>query len=108
MKSIIKNILIIALILIAILLMFGGNNRNLNLSAKTKTVAISELVSLINNGDVLELEIKENNVVAIDKNQNKSIAKINANESVFELLKYYGVNADKITNTKIVFKEDIN
>ncbi|MFA5230030.1 MAG: ATP-dependent metallopeptidase FtsH/Yme1/Tma family protein [Candidatus Paceibacterota bacterium] len=108
MKSIIKNILIIALILIAILLMFGGNNRNLNFSAKTKTVAISELVSLINNGDVLELEIKENNVVAIDKNQNKSIAKINANESVFELLKYYGVNADKITNTKIVFKEDVN
>jgi len=108
MKSIIKNILIIALVLIAVLLMFGGDNQNLSLGSKNKTVAISELVKLINNGEVIELEIKEDNVVAIDKNDNKSIAKINANESVFELLKYYGVNAEKIANTKIVFKEDIN
>lgn len=108
MKNLIKNILVVALILIAILLMFGGSERSLNFSSKTKTLAISELVKLINDGQVVELNIKADNVVAIDKNDDKSIAKINPGESVFELLKYYGVNAEKISNTKIVFKEDIN
>lgn len=108
MKNIIKNILVVALILIAILLMFGGSERSLNFNSKTKTIAISELVKLINNNEILELEIKEDNVVAIGKEKNKSIAKINANESIFELLKYYEVNPEKLTNIKIIFKEDIN
>ncbi len=108
MKNLIKNILVVALILIAVLLMFSNSEQGLIFNEKTKTIAISELVKLINNNQVVELEIKKDNVVIIGKDNHKSIAKINDGESVFELLKFYGVNSEKISNTKVIFKEDIN
>jgi len=105
MKNIIKSILVIALILITIALIFGNNT---GFISKTKNLAISELVTLINKGEISQIEIKENNVVSIDKSNNKITTKINVNESIFEVLKYYNVDATKLENVKIVFKEDIN
>jgi hypothetical protein len=107
MKNIFKSILIIALILIALSLMFG-NSQNLNFISKVNPVSISELVTMINNGKIQEIEIKDNNIVSIDVEKNKMTTKINANESIFDVLKYYNVEPTKLETTKIVFKEDVN
>lgn len=107
MKNILKNILVISLILIAVSLMFGGS-KGLNFTSKSKDISVSELVALVNAGKIKEIEIKEKNIVSLDFEGNKNIAKINSNESIFDVFKYYNVDPLKLEATKVVFKEDIN
>ncbi len=106
MKNILKSILIIALILIAASLMFG-NSQGLNIS-KTKDLPVSELVKLINSGDIKKMEIKEDNIVSYDKSDSKIITKINEKESVFEILKYYDIDPVALNSTEVVFKKDVD
>jgi ATP-dependent Zn protease len=107
MKSLIKNILIVALILIALALMFG-DNKALQFSTKVKTITISELVASINEGKYKSVEVKDNTVLATDNANQKFTTKINPNDSLFDVLKYYNVDPLKLETTKISFKEDIN
>jgi ATP-dependent Zn protease len=107
MKNLIKNILIVALILIALVLMFG-DNQALNFSSKVKTVSMSELVTLINQGKLKTIEVKDTTVLATDSANAKFTTKINPNDSIFDVLKYYNVDPLKLETTKISFKEDIN
>jgi len=107
MKNILKNILVISLILIAVSLMFGGS-KGLNFTSKSKDISVSELVAMVNAGKIKEIEIKEKNIVSLDFEGNKNIAKINSNESIFDVFKYYNVDPLKLEATKVVFKEDIN
>jgi len=106
MKNIFKSILIIALILIAASLMFG-NSQNLNIS-KTRDLSVTELVELINNGEIQKMEIKEDSVVSYDQEDNKIITKINEKESIFEILKYYDIDPVELKSTEVVFKKDVD
>ncbi len=107
MKSIIKNILIVALILIAVALMFG-DNQALNFSKKTKIVPMSELVGYINKGELKTIEVKDTTILATGNTDTKYTTKINVNDSLFDVLKYYNVDPLKLENVKVSFKEDIN
>jgi ATP-dependent Zn protease len=107
MKNLIKNILIVALILIAIVLIFG-DNQAFNFSSKVKTISISELVSYINQGKLKTIEVKENTILATDNTNAKFTTKINPNDSIFDVLKYYNVDPLKLATTNMSFKEDIN
>ena len=107
MKNLIKNILIVALILIAIVLIFG-DNQAFNFSSKVKTISISELVNYINQGKLKTIEVKENIILATDNTNAKFTTKINPNDSIFDVLKYYNVDPLKLATTNMSFKEDIN
>jgi hypothetical protein len=107
MKNLIKNILVVALILIALALMFG-DNQALQFSKKVTTITISELVTSINAGKYTSIEVKDNILLATDTASQKFTTKLNPNDSLFDVLKYYNVDPLKLETTKISFKEDIN
>ncbi|MCC7572039.1 MAG: ATP-dependent metallopeptidase FtsH/Yme1/Tma family protein [Candidatus Methanofastidiosum sp.] len=106
MKNWIKNILTITFILLAAVLLFGGSF--LKESPETKNIAISELAAQINSGNISDITIKENVITSVDKEGVRLISKTGLNESFFDFLKYYEIDAKQLSLIEVTFEEKVD
>jgi len=103
MKNLVKNFLIFFLVFLIIASLFSiltGQGK------KAETVGIETLINRVNEEKISEIEVRgaEMRVTLIDGQQ--EIVKKESGESLSELLKNFGVEADKISKIKIQVREN--
>ncbi len=92
--------------LLAVVFLFGGSLSKEN--QKTQSIPISELAVLINSGAIQNITVKENIITSIGSDNAKFITKNGLNESFFDVLKYYNLDAEKLANVEINFIEKVD
>ena len=107
MNRFLKNFLIIALILLGIVLLTQGANFT-NKATKTKTLELNELIGLVQNEQISKITIKDSDIVAITKDNQRIISKADQKGSFFETLKYYNIDSSKLKGIKIDFATSVD
>lgn len=105
MKNIFKNFLIFFLIFAAIMTIFSLFDKN---GQNIEKISVAKLVQEINNEEVQSITVKGSELDILLKNEAKQFSRKETNESLSEVLKNYGVTADKITKVDISIGEEAN
>jgi len=102
MKNLIKNLLLFFVIFFAVAIVFSYLG---TAGKKAERVGTETLIKQINNEEVASIVVEGTKLTVTLKNGEKEIAKKESNESLSELLRNFGVDADKMTAVKIEIKE---
>jgi len=103
MKKLIRNFflfLVVFLLLAAIFSSFAEQKK------QTEIVGIETLISQINNEQVTELVVSGDKINVTLKDQKKEVIQKEVNESLSTLLSNFKVDPNKITNIKIIVKDE--
>ncbi|MDD5071222.1 MAG: ATP-dependent zinc metalloprotease FtsH [Patescibacteria group bacterium] len=102
MKNLVKNFLIFFLVFLIIASLFSI----LSDGSKTETVGLETLISQINEEKVSQIEVRGAEMKITLADGAEEIVKKESGESLSELLRNFGVEADKISKIKIQVKEN--
>ncbi len=102
MGKIIKNVI---LVLIAVLII-SGIVAALTTNTKVKSVPLSDITSLINQDKIESVEVQDDLLTATpkDSNADKMQASLGRNTQIPQFFKDSGIEADKLKNLKIAYK----
>jgi len=103
MKTIVKNIIIVFVILLVISGIFTLYSSPLK---STEKIPLSKLVSYINNDEVVKITITQNKLEIELKDNSKKISQKESEASLTESLKNYGVNVEKLNKISLDVKEE--
>lgn len=98
MSGLVKNIVIIFAVLLLITTVFSAFSEKAEKAAK---ISFSEFVELIQSGEAEKIQIAGNTITAVLKDGKKVITQKEAEGSLSESLKNYGVSAEKLKAVKI-------
>lgn len=73
---------------------------------KTPKVSISELVSMVERGEVTQIEIKGDNITVTNKDKKTFESKKETGVSIVETLKSYGVGTSTLSSIKMEIKDE--
>jgi cell division protease FtsH len=103
MKTIVKNIIIVFIILLVVSGIFTLYSSPLK---STEKIPLSKLVSYINNDEVVKITITQNKLEIELKDNSKKISQKESEASLTESLKNYGVNVEKLNKISLDVKEE--
>lgn len=102
MKPLSRNIIIFLLVVLAIGLAFSGYEvQNMG----PETISTSTLVEKIQADEIQRIEVREDNLTVIAKDETEFKAKKESGEPLSDLLTNYGVDAEQLGNVEIEVKE---
>lgn len=102
MKSLTRNILIFVGTLIVLGALFGTQNLN---PSKPEEIAISNLVSKIEAGEIVRIEVRDDTLSAFTADNQEFTAKKESGQSLTELLVNYEVPQEKLEAVSIEVKD---
>lgn len=106
MKNLIKNFLILLVIfltlggLFIILSSLGTLNKN-----SIEKSNIGTMIQHINNGEVKEIEVREDKIILLLKNEKKEEIAKDEKETFGDIVKNYGIETEKISSINLINKE---